>query len=81
MTEPSYYQRPSAMTEPIEAILDRRLKDLKCKYPEYGKRRRVSRCRFLLAGAMLLLAQDDKVVLDMLDIASMNMTMCRKAGE
>lgn len=73
-----YYQIPAAMTQPIEVILDRRIKDLKEKYPEYVKKRRLSRARAMLAGIMLLLAQEDKIVMQMFDIASANMEMCRE---
>ncbi len=78
MSERTYYQIPSAMTPPVEAILDRRITDLKGKYPRQKHKRRISRARFLLASSVLLLAQDDKVVLAMLDIASANMEMCRE---
>ena len=77
MSERTYYQIPSAMTPPVEAILDRRIEELKAKYPQKKHERGISRARFLLASSMLLLAQDDKVVLGMLDIASANMEMCR----
>ena len=73
-----YYQRPSSMTEPVETILDRRIRALKQKYPEYVKKRRLSRARFLLAGAMYLLAQDDDIVIQMMDIATSNMELCGK---
>ena len=76
-----YYQIPSSMTAPVESILNRRIRDLKSKYPELVQKRRMSRARFMLAGAMSLLAQDDKVVLDMFDLASMNMELCRKTKE
>ena len=74
-----YYQIPSSMTAPIESILDRRIRDLKSKYPKQVAKRRISRARFMLAAAMSLLAQDDNVVLDMLGIASANMELCREA--
>ncbi|KKK60638.1 hypothetical protein LCGC14_3022330, partial [marine sediment metagenome] len=49
-----YYQIPAAMTPPVEAILDRRIEDLKAKYPKQKYQRRISRARFLLAASMLL---------------------------
>lgn len=81
MTEPSYYQRPSAMTEPMEFLIYRRIEELKRKYPEVRQKRHLSRSRFLLAGAMGLVVQDDECILGLLELASMNMTMCRKAME
>lgn len=74
-----YYQVPSAMTEPVEVLLGRRIRDLKQKYPHQKGQPRISRARLLLGSAMWLVVQEDKVVLQMLDIASTNMTMCRKA--
>ena len=65
----NYLQVPATTTEPLLAIMDRRIKELSL----------VSRGRFMMASTMFLLAQDDKVVLDMMTLASLNMTLCKEA--
>ncbi len=64
----TYLQVPATTTEPLLAIMDRRIEELSI----------VSRGRFMMAATMFLLAQDDKVILDMMTLASSNMTLCRK---
>ena len=64
-----YLQVPATTTEPLLAIMDKRIKSLSL----------VSRGRFMMAATMFLVAQDDKVIIDMMKLASANMTLCRNA--
>lgn len=73
-----YYQIPITMTDPIETLIKRRIKDLKQKYPEVVLKRGISRALLGLGSYMWSMGQTDEVLLQMLDLASANMTMCRK---
>ena len=66
------------MTAPVESIIDRRKKKLKQKYPEAAKKRGISRARLGLVNYMWALGQTDEVLLQMLELASRNMKLCRK---
>ncbi len=79
MSERTYYQIPIAMTAPVEVLVERRIRDLKRKYPDIVRKRHISRARLGLGSYMWLIVQEDEVLLNMLEIASTNMTMCRKA--
>ena len=67
----TYLQVPATMTEPLLIILDKRIERMAL----------VSRGRFMMAGAMLLLAQSDQVILDMMQLAMAQMKLCKENGK